>query len=307
MPKKFNPTKKPSLANLNKGIDKLLNNRVLDEALASDPVETIGALSRDFSFLPIKSLHANPDQPRKEFEEEALSDLAGSIKVHGIIQPLTVRHMGDGTYQIISGERRYRASQLAGLEEVPAFVRTANDQTLLEMALIENIQREDLNPMEVAYSYYRLSEDFNLTQQEVAYRVGKKRPTVTNYLAVLNTSPKVQKAVRDKQISIGAAKTFASIKDIGQQEVFLQEILNNRKWSVRDIEEKARTYKAKNKVSPSRQPENDDVTTVREAFQRFFGTKQVKVALDSKKGSSGSITLKFADSDQLEQFYKAVE
>ena len=307
MAKKFNPTKKPSKASLNKGIDKLLKSRALDEALQTNPVETVSALSRDFSYLPIGKIQPNPDQPRKEFEEEALSDLAGSIKVHGIIQPITVRHMGDGTFQIISGERRFRASQLADLTEMPAFVRTANDQTLLEMALIENVQREDLNPMEVAYSYYRLSEDFNLTQEEVAYRVGKKRPTVTNYLAVLNTSPKVQQAVRDKKISIGAAKTFAAIKDIGQQEVFLEEILRNQRWSVREVEEKARRYKTKNKVAPSRQPESDDIKTVREAFQRFFGTKQIKVTLDSKKSNSGRITLKFADSDQLEQFYKAVE
>ncbi|OAV45421.1 ParB/RepB/Spo0J family partition protein [Lewinella sp. 4G2] len=306
MAKKFNPGKKPSKATLNKGIDALLNNRSLDQAIEDAPEETISTLSRNFSFLPIKSIHANPDQPRKEFEEEALSELANSIKVHGIIQPMTVRHMGDGTYQIISGERRFRASQLAGLKEVPAFIRTANDQTLLEMALIENIQRQDLNPMEVAYSYYRLAEDFNLTQQEVAYRVGKRRPTVTNYLAVLNTSPKVQQAVREKKISIGAAKTFASIKDIGQQEVFLKDILRNN-WSVRKIEEEARAYKKKNTVRPARQPENDDLKTVREAFQKFFGTRQVKVSLDNKTDKSGSITIKFANLEEMEQFYKAVE
>ena len=271
------------------------------------PQETVSTLSRDFSYLPISKVHANPDQPRKEFEDQPLSELAGSIKVHGIIQPLTVRHMGDGTYQIISGERRFRASQLAGLKEVPAFIRTANDQTLLEMALIENIQRQDLNPMEVAYSYYRLAEDFNLTQQEVAYRVGKQRPTVTNYLAVLNTSPKVQQAVREKKISIGAAKTFAAIKDIGQQELFLQDILKNDNWSVREIEKQAQAYKQKNKATPARQPENDDLATVREAFQRFFGTKQVKVTLDNKTEQSGQVTIKFSGAEQLEQLYKAVE
>ncbi|NJC24687.1 ParB/RepB/Spo0J family partition protein [Neolewinella antarctica] len=307
MAKKFNPGKKPSKSTLNKGIDALLKNRTLDEAMEERPQETVRTLSRDFSFLPLTKIHANPDQPRKEFDDEPLAELANSIKVHGIIQPMTVRHMGDGTYQIISGERRFRASQLAGLTEVPAFIRTANDQTLLEMALIENIQRQDLNPMEVAYSYYRLAEDFSLTQQEVAFRVGKQRPTVTNYLAVLNTSPKVQQAVREKKISIGAAKTFASIKDIGQQELFLGEILKNANWSVRKIEEEARGYKSKNKVTAARQPENEDITTVREAFQKFFGTKQVKVTLDNKADKSGSISLKFANREQLEQFYKAVE
>ena len=307
MAKKFTPGRKQTKAVLNKGIDALLGNRNLDAALAEAPAETVRTLSRDFSYLPINKISANPDQPRKEFEEAPLTELANSIKVHGIIQPLTVRHMGDGTFQIISGERRFRASQLAGLQEVPAFVRTANDQTLLEMALIENIQREDLNPMEVAYSYFRLAEDFDLTQQEVAYRVGKGRSTVTNHLAVLNTSPKVQQAVREKKISIGAAKTFASIKDIGQQEAFLDDIIAHPDWSVRRIEEEARSYKSKNKATPAKQPESDDMRTVREAFQRFFGTKQVRVSLDSKNAKSGSITLKFANQEQLEQFFKAVE
>lgn len=306
MPKKFNPGKKPSKATLNRGIDVLLKNRSLDQAMQESPKETVEALSRDFSYLPLEQIYANPDQPRQEFEPEPLSELANSIKVHGIIQPMTVRHMGDGTYQIISGERRFRASKLAGLKVVPAFIRTADDQTLLEMALIENVQRQDLNPMEIAYSYYRLSEDFKLTQQEVAYRVGKQRSTVTGYLSVLNSSPKVQQAVRDKKISIGAAKTFANIKDVGQQELFLEEILKND-WSVRKIEQEARGYKAKNKATPARQPENEDIAIVRDAFQKFFGTKQVKVSLDNKTAKSGSITLKFANSEQLEQFFKAVE
>ncbi len=307
MAKKFKPGKKVTKANLNKGIDALLKNRSLMEAMVDEPEETVATLSRDFSYLPIGDIHPNPDQPRKEFEEDALQELANSIRVHGIIQPITVRAMGDGTYQIISGERRYRASQLATLREVPAFIRTANDQTLLEMALIENVQRQDLNPMEVAYSYFRLAEDFNLTQQEVAYRVGKQRPTVTNYLAVLKTSPKVQQAVRQKKISIGAAKTFASISDIGQQELFLEEILKNENWSVRKIEAEAKAYKKKNKVTPAKRPEDDELTTVKEAFARFFGTKKVKIQLNGKSDKSGTIKLEFANWEQLEQFYKAVE
>jgi len=157
MAKKLNPSRKPTKGQLGQGLNSLLGGQRLDRAMAESPKETVETLSRDFSFLPVSKITANPDQPRKEFDDTALQELADSIKVHGIIQPMTVRHMGDGTYQIISGERRFRASQRAGLQQVPAFIRTVNDQTLLEMALIENIQRQDLNPMEVAYSYFRLN------------------------------------------------------------------------------------------------------------------------------------------------------
>ncbi|MEO0731474.1 MAG: ParB/RepB/Spo0J family partition protein [Bacteroidota bacterium] len=309
MPKKLNPSRKPTKAKLGSGLDALLGGKRLEEAMQEAPAETVAALSKDFSYLPVAKINRNPDQPRVDFEMEALEDLANSIKVHGIIQPMTVRHMGDGTYQIISGERRFRASQMAGLQEVPAFIRTADDQTLLEMALIENIQREDLNPMEVAYSYFRLKEDFNMTQAEVADRVGKKRPTVTGYLGILETSPKVQQAVRDKKISVGAAKTFRNIKDIGLQELFLEEILANEDWSVRTIEDKARGYKAKQKSAKTKtkSTKNDDLTTVKKALQDFFSTKQVTVKADGKEATSGTITIKYADQEHLEFIYKAVE
>jgi ParB family chromosome partitioning protein len=275
--------------------------------MKASPKETVETLSKDFSFLPITKIHANPDQPRKEFEEEALLELAESIKVHGIIQPMTVRHMGDGTYQIISGERRFRASQRAGLQQVPAFIRTANDQTLLEMALIENIQRQDLNPMEVAYSYFRLKEDFDLTQNQVADRVGKPRTTVANYLGILNTSIKVQNAIRDKKISIGVAKTFAGIKDVGHQELFLEEILSNEYWNVRDIEREAKGYQKKNKPGKTRQPKEEDLSAFLERCREFFGTKQVKVTLDGKQAKSGKLTVNFSNQEELEEWYKAME
>ena len=286
------------------GLSALFPGQRLDKA---NEEETIKTLSRNFAMLPIDAIAANPDQPRQDFDDESLRELADSIRVHGIIQPMTVRHMGDGTYQIISGERRFRASQLAGLREVPAFIRTANDQTLLEMALIENIQREDLNPMEVAYSYLRLQEEFNLTQEQLANRVGKKRSTITNYLTILSTSNRVRQAIKDRKISIGAAKTFSGIKDIGQQETFLDDILSHPNWSVRDIERESRVYKNKNKVGRGSAATTDDARRVEQAFAEFFGTKKVKVKVDSKEGRSGSITLRFESKEQLDQFYKAVE
>ncbi|WP_020569047.1 ParB/RepB/Spo0J family partition protein [Neolewinella persica] len=303
------PRKAPKGA-VKSGLDALFQGKRLDKAIEESPAETIAALSKDFLRLSISKIHANPDQPRKEFEEAPLQELAESIRIHGIIQPMTVRHMGDGTYQIISGERRFRASQLAGLKEVPAFIRTADDQTLLEMALIENIQRQDLNPMEVAYSYFRLSQDFSLTQHEVADRVGKQRTTVTNYLSILRTSPQVQQAIRDKKISIGAAKAVAGIKDISLQEMFLAEILVNPDWSVRAIERKAADYKAKRtaaKKSSAAKGTSDDLKTVKKAFEDFFETKKVTVKLDGKAKESGTITIQFTSKDELEHFYKTVE
>lgn len=318
MPKKLNPSRKPTKAKLGSGLDALLGGnrqdkgQSLNTAMANAPRETVATLSRDFSYLPVASIFANPDQPRKEFAEEALQELAESIKVHGIIQPMTVRHMGDGNYQIISGERRFRASQRAGLTEVPAFIRTADDQTLLEMALIENIQRQDLNPMEVAYSYFRLKQDFNLTQIEVAERVGKPRATVANYLGILNTSPKVQDAIKEKQISIGVAKTFAGIKDVGLQELFLAEILANPDWSVRQIEERVKDFKPRNKAQKASQAskaiaDGEDLKVVRKALQEFFGTKQVSIKYEDKAARSGSFTVRFGDQEELEHMYKAVE
>lgn len=308
MAKKF-VKRKATKKDLASSLDGLLGGKRLDTAMKEAPEDTVKTLSKDFARLPISKIHANPDQPRKEFEEEPLQELAASIKLHGIIQPLTVRHMGDGTYQIISGERRFRASQLAGLEEVPTFIRTANDQTLLEMALIENIQREELNPMEMAYSYHRLQNEFSLTQQEVADRVGKKRTTVTNYLSILESSSAVQKAIKDHKISIGAAKAIVSIKDLTLQELFLNEVLANSNWSVRKIESEAKSYKksAKAKAPKSmKQSRRDDVKLVENAFKEFFGAK-VKVMLEDGEDYKGHVVIQFDDKEMLDHIYKAVE
>lgn len=315
MAKRLNPSRKPTKAKLGQGLNSLLGGsrldqgRDLNQAVKESPEETVAALSKKFMFLPINQISRNPDQPRTEFEEGPLQELAESIKVHGIIQPMTVRHMGDGTYQIISGERRFRASQRAGLTEVPAFIRTANDQTLLEMALIENIQRQDLNPMEVAYSYFRLKEDFDLTQSDVAKRVGKPRTTVANYLGILNTSTKVQDAIKEKKISIGVAKTFAGIKDVGLQELFLEEVLANPDWSVRQIEDKVKGYKPKAKKQSSAAKAiagDDELKVMKTALQEFFGTKQVKISIEDKDAKSGGFTVRFNSQEELEEMYKSV-
>ncbi|MTB51263.1 ParB/RepB/Spo0J family partition protein [Lewinella sp. W8] len=289
------------------GVNAVFGERQVQETLAKPTAEAVSTLSRNFAMLPLDKIFPNPDQPRKEFEQEPLDELTDSIRAHGIIQPITVRHMGDGSYQIISGERRYRASKAAELTEVPAFIRTANDQTLLEMALIENVLRQDLNPMEIAYSYLRLKQEFKLTQKELSDRVGIKRSTVANYLGILETSPMVQEAIKNNQLTIGAAKAFAGIKDKQLQELFLKDILDHPEWSIRKIEQEAKSYKEKTKVSKNRQPSNDELKEVKQAFQAFFGTKQIKIDLEDKDAKSGSITIKFKNQEELEGFYKSVE
>lgn len=309
MAKKF-IKKTPTKAAVGAGLDALLGGKRLEEVLQESPEQSAKELSKQFAMLPIAQISANPDQPRKEFEEEPLRELSESIQVHGIIQPLTVRHMGDGSYQIISGERRFRASQLAGLQEVPAFIRTANDQTLLEMALIENIQRQDLNPMEVAYSYLRLQQEFELTQEEVAKRVGKERPTVSNYLKILRTSLAVQEAIKASKISIGTAKAIAGIDSLELQEVFLKDILAHPQWSVRQVEKEAKAYKktAKSKAPKSaKQVQNEEAKLIEQAFREFFGIKDVKLLLEDEDKYQGRITLAFPNKEVLQQLYKAVE
>ncbi|MEM7575719.1 MAG: ParB/RepB/Spo0J family partition protein [Bacteroidota bacterium] len=307
MAKRLSKTK-PSKKDLGSGLDALLSGRKLDKAMADKPEATVNTLSRQFAVLPIAKIGANPDQPRKEFEQGPLQELADSIKVHGIIQPLTVRHMGDGSYQIISGERRFRASQLAGLKEVPAFIRTANDQTLLEMALIENIQRQDLNPMEVAYSYLRLRDEFGLTQAQLADRVGKQRSTVTNYLGILKTSPAVHEAIKTQQISIGAAKAIGGVKDLILQDEFLKDVLAHPSWSVRQIEAKAKEYKkaAIPKDKTTIKTNRDELKMVEKAFKEFFGFP-AKVVIDNKKEGSGHVKISFPDKQALHHLFKAVE
>lgn len=308
MAKKF-VRSKPSKKELGTGLDSLLRGRRLEEAMESAPENTVRELSSHFAMLPLEKISANPDQPRKEFLEEELEELTNSIRTHGIIQPMTVRHMGDGSYQIISGERRFRASKRAGLQEVPAFIRTADDKTLLEMALVENIQRQDLNPMEVAYSYLRLQQEFSLTQEQVAKRVGKERPTVSNYLKILRTSLPVQDAIREGKISIGAAKAIAGIDKLDMQELFLKEVLDHPDWSVRHMEKASKSYKAaakKAKPKTAKQVRREEYKKVEQAFKEFFGT-EVKLFIEDADKEKGYVQISFADKEMLHYLYKAVE
>lgn len=222
-------TKKRSA--LGKGLSALLENAEINTTTPSNEEELVGSIST----LSISAIEANPFNPRTNFEKNALTDLSNSIKAHGIIQPLTVRKLGRGRYQLISGERRFRASQLAGLTDVPAYIRIANDQTMLEMALVENIQREDLNPIEVALSYSRLIKECDLTQDQLSQKISKSRSSITNHLRLLKLPVEIQAGVRAKQITMGHARALVSAGDEKTQvDLFNRVVIE--KLSVRDIE-----------------------------------------------------------------------
>ena len=189
--------------------------RGLDSLISMDDIQTSG--SSAISEIPLDYITPNPDQPRTFFDEEALEELAVSIRELGIIQPLTLRSMGDNAYQIISGERRYRAARLAGLDSVPAYVRTADDSELTEMALIENIQREDLNAIEIALTFKKLIEQYNLTQERLSERIGKKRTTIANFLRLLKLPAEVQIGLRDRRLDMGHARALLAIDKPSQQ------------------------------------------------------------------------------------------
>ncbi len=220
--------KKPALG---QGLKALLENAATDITSKENAQATLG----NVAMVKIKHIEANPFNPRTNFEEEALAELAASIKEHGIIQPLTVRKMGVDKYQLISGERRFRASQIAGLEEVPVYIRLANDQAMLEMALVENIQREDLNAIEVALSYERLIQECNLTQEELSQKLSKSRSSITNFLRLLKLPATIQSGIRDGLISMGHARALVSAGDEPRQ-IALYEATVAEQWSVRQLE-----------------------------------------------------------------------
>ncbi|HOI87926.1 MAG TPA: ParB/RepB/Spo0J family partition protein [Lentimicrobium sp.] len=248
--------------------------------------------------LPIIQIESNPFQPREEFDEEALNELADSIREQGIIQPITVRKMGYDKYQLISGERRLKASKIAGLDVIPCYIRIANDQQMLEMALVENIQRENLNALEIAISYQRLIEECELTQEELSQRVGKNRTTVTNYIRLLKLPAELQVAIRDNKLSMGHARALISIDDEETQVAILKNIVT-KDLSVREVEEIVRnlskqTAAPKEKVSVQLPAE---LNSVRENVAGRFNTR-VNVQINQR--GKGNIVISFSSQKQLE-------
>jgi len=289
---------------LGRGLRALLDDSDLpenDRQQVSNESSSLGSISS----VKISQVQVNPFQPRTDFDPEALHELAESIKLQGLIQPITVRQSGQNSYQLISGERRLRASKLAGLTEIPAYVRTANDQQMLEMALIENIQRENLNAIEVALSFQRMIDECNLKQEQLGERVSKNRSTVTNYLRLLKLPPAIQASIRDKEISMGHARALISVEDVDKQIYLFQEIIN-RGLSVRKVEELVRQLqnvgKGKKPVKVSGM--SFQYMKIQDDLASKFSTK-VKLKLDEK--GKGSIEIGFMSDDDLNRILEMLD
>ncbi len=271
---------------LGRGLSALLSDSEGEKSEVEVVVPSLaaGAQSSNLSEIQIEQIETNPFQPRQYFDQEALNELADSIKVHGIIQPITVRKLAHNQYQLISGERRFQASKLAGLKSLPAYIRTANDQQMLEMALIENIQRENLNPIEVSLSYQRLITECNLKQEELGERVGKNRTTVTNYLRLLKLPPDIQIAVRDNRISMGHARAIINIENPDSQLFIFKKIIAED-LSVRAVESLAREVSEGAKVKEEKKAASapKEIHQLQSKLSSHFGTK-VTVKSDGKKG-----------------------
>ena len=277
--------------------------RGLDALISTEDVHTGGSSS--INEISIEKIKANPSQPRREFDAEALSELADSIREIGIIQPITLRKMDDGTYQIIAGERRWRASQMAGLKTIPAYIRTADDENVMQMALVENIQREDLNAIEIALAYQNLIEKYDLTQDQLSEKVGKKRATIANYLRLLKLPAQVQVALQNRQVDQGHARALLGLNQPSMQVKLFGEIQENG-YSVRQVEEMVKAINSGEVVksgrkqlggkSASRLPEEYNV--LRERLSDFFRSK---VQMTCTAGGKGKISIPFNSEEDLER------
>ncbi len=272
--------------------------RGLDSLISMDDVPASG--SSAINNIPLRSISPNPEQPRTSFDDDALEELAASIRQIGIIQPLSLRIVGQDSYQIIAGERRYRAALMAGLEAVPAYIRTANDAELTEMALIENIQREDLNAIEIALTFRKLIDQYNLTQERLSERIGKKRATIANFLRLLKLPAEVQLGLRDKRVDMGHARALLTISDPALQLKLYNEILRQG-LSVRRVEELAKAYEngiVAEKPKKEARYASDDYDVLKRHLSSAFHTP---VQFTCDKQGRGRITFPFKNEDELER------
>lgn len=280
---------------LGRGLSALLESEAAAAGISTTSGTTLPA-SGGISFIPVEFIEANPFQPRSRFEALPLQELADSIRQHGLIQPITVRRLSKDKYQLISGERRLKASQMAGLQEIPAYIRVANDQAMLEMALIENTHREDLDAIEIAIGYQRLIEECNLTQEVLSEKVGKDRTTVTNYLRLLKLPPVIQLAIREKKISMGHARALINIDNpVSQLNVF-DKILDET-LSVRAAEDAAKTVKGSaSKASNRYTNKNHGDSSIETELSSLLSAK---VKLSRTNSGKGKIVIPFATDEQL--------
>lgn len=278
---------------LGRGLGALLEDSNEKEQISGSGATIRGAISE----IPISQIEVNPFQPRTDFNEEALEELAESIRVQGIIQPITVRALSDSEFQLISGERRLQASKRAGLENIPAYIRTADDQQMLEMALIENIQRENLNSIEIALSYQRLLSECDLKQEQLGERVGKNRTTVNNYLRLLKLPPDIQIALRDGKLSMGHARAIVNIENVDLQLDIFKKILREE-LSVRKVEQLVRDLGKKKEAPDQKEQNNPEITNLQNKLTSHFGTS-IKIKAD--KNNKGEIKIPFVSAEELDR------
>ena len=283
---------KKKYAALGRGLDALISTQ--------EEVETSGSSS--ISEIALSQIEANPNQPRREFDEKALEELADSIRNFGIIQPITLRQLSEERYQIIAGERRWRASQMAGIQRIPAYIRTADDENMMQMALVENIQREELNPIEVALAYQHLIERYNLKQEELSEKIGKNRATIANTLRLLKLPAQVQMAIKNRQIDKGHARALLSLADPAMQVKFFKEVLE-KGYSVRQIEEMVAQINAGEVVKSGKRTLQDKKVLLPEEFKvlktklsDFFKTK---VQMTCSQQGKGKISIPFENEEEL--------
>lgn len=292
---------------LGRGLDDIGNGRGLDALIDTSDVKTQG--SSNLSEIPIEQIEPNPDQPRREFDETSMKELAASITNMGIIAPITLRQVAPDRYQIIAGERRWRASQMAGLKTIPAYIRTVEDENVMELALVENIQREDLNAIEIALAYQHLAETTGMTQEKISDRVGKSRTAVTNYMRLLKLPAQIQMALKNHEIDMGHARALLSISSPSMQLKLFKEVQKNQ-YSVRKVEEMVQMLKngedvqSVNKKITSKTKLPEEYNVLKKELSDLF---QAKVQMSFSPNGKGKISISFANEEELEHIMNMID
>jgi len=292
---------------LGRGLDDIGNGRGLDALIDTSDVRTQG--SSNLNEIPIEQIEPNPDQPRREFDATAMQELAASIQNMGIIAPITLRQVAHDRYQIIAGERRWRASQMAGLKSIPAYIRTVEDENVMELALVENIQREDLNAIEIALAYEHLAETTGMTQERISERVGKSRTAVTNYMRLLKLPAQIQMALKNHEIDMGHARALLSIDSPSMQLKLFKEVQKNQ-YSVRKVEEMVQMLKngedvqTANKKIASKAQLPAEYNVLKKRLSDLF---QAKVQMTCSPTGKGKISIGFANEEELERIMNMID
>jgi ParB family chromosome partitioning protein len=294
---------------LGRGLDSIGNGKGkgLDALIDTGDIQTEG--SSNLNEIPVNLIEPNPNQPRREFDEEAMNELAMSIREVGLITPITLRQMPDGKYQIIAGERRWRASQIAGLAKMPAYIRTVDDENVMEMALVENIQREDLNAIEIALAYQHMADTMGMTQERIAERVGKSRTAITNYMRLLKLPAQIQMALKNHEVDMGHARALLSLDSPSAQIRLFKEVQKNE-YSVRKVEELVQQLKNGNDIQSIKRPEGVKAKLPREYMllrDRLSLMFKTKVEMTCSPKGRGKISIPFNNEDELEMIINAID